>query len=78
MSDSLDITAEQAREIDPLDITAEQAREIVLDESQKKGWARPELRQSQNPEVQELLVLLRNTRESLGDTVDMYACQYTL
>jgi hypothetical protein len=29
---------------DPLDITAEQAREIVLAESQKKGWARPELR----------------------------------
>jgi len=63
---------------DPLDITTEQAREVVLAESQKKGWARPELRQSQNPEAQELLVLLRNTRESLGDTVDMYACQYTL
>ena len=63
---------------DPLDITAEQAREIVLAESQKKGWARPELHRSQNPEAQELLVLLRNTRESLGDTVDMYACQYTL
>jgi hypothetical protein len=36
---------------DPLDITAEQARKIVLSESQKKGWARPEL---------------RNTRKSLG------------
>ncbi|CZR67410.1 uncharacterized protein PAC_17309 [Phialocephala subalpina] len=57
----------------PLDITVGQAREIVLAESKKKGWARPELLQSQNPEAQEALELLRNTREALGDTVDILA-----
>jgi hypothetical protein len=56
----------------PLDITVEQAREIVLAESHKKGWAPPELRQSQNPETQRALEILRNTREALGDTVDVY------
>lgn len=57
----------------PLDITVEQAREIVLAESNRKGWVRPELRQSQNPETREALEILRRTREALGDTVDMYA-----
>ena len=63
---------------DPLDITVEEAREIVLAESRRKGWARPELLQSQHPETQETLELLRATRESLGDTVDMYAYPQTL
>ena len=63
---------------DPLDITVEQARDFVLAESEEKGWAPPELRQSQNPQAQRVLVLLRNVRESLGDTVDLYACQYNL
>lgn len=62
---------------DPLDITVDQDRSIVLAASQQNGWARPELLQSQNPEAQELSVLLRNVRESLGDTIDTYAYQYT-
>jgi hypothetical protein len=60
----------------PLDITVEQAREIVRNEATKKGWVRPELSQSQNPEAIELLEALRSTRESLGDVVDMYASCY--
>lgn len=56
----------------PLDITVEQAREIVRNEAIKRGWVRPELSQSQNPESLELLASLRSVRESLGDVVDMY------
>lgn len=55
----------------PLEITNEQALEIVLAEGKKKGWVRPELHQSQNPEIQEALEALRGTREALGDTIDM-------
>lgn len=55
----------------PLDITVEQAREIVLDVAKSKGWVRPELAQSQNPETIELLSTLRSTRESLAVVVDM-------
>jgi hypothetical protein len=62
----------------PLDITVEQAREIVRSEAAKKGWVRPELRQSQNPESIEILETLRHTRESLGDVIDMYAGYYGL
>lgn len=57
----------------PLDITVEQAREIVLLESRRKGWVRPELRQAQDPAAQELLQVLQSTRQALGDTVDLYA-----
>ena len=56
----------------PLDITVEQAREIVRNEAISRGWVRPELSQSQNPETVELLETLRRTRESLGDVVDVY------
>lgn len=56
----------------PLAITVEQAREIVHKEARSKGWVRPELRQSQNPETIEILETLRKTRESLGDIVDTY------
>jgi hypothetical protein len=61
----------------PLDITVEQAREIVLAQSRERGWVRPGLQASQNPETQEVLETLRRTREALGDTVDMYACPRT-
>jgi len=57
----------------PLDITVEQARKIVQNEARSKGWVRPELSQSQNPETVEILEALRRTRESLGDIVDVYA-----
>lgn len=57
----------------PLDITVEQAREIVHNEAMSKGWVRPGLSQSQNPETVEILETLRRTRESLGDIVDVYA-----
>jgi hypothetical protein len=56
----------------PLHITVERAREIVQNEAQSKGWVRPGLIQSQNPETVELLETLRRTRESLGDIVDVY------
>jgi hypothetical protein len=56
-----------------LDITVEQAREIVHNEAMSKGWVRPGLSQSQNPETVEILETLRRTRESLGDIVDVYA-----
>jgi ribosome-binding protein aMBF1 (putative translation factor) len=56
----------------PLQITAEQADEIIRNEATRKGWVRPELSQSQNPEVVEVLNSLRSTRESLGDTVNVY------
>lgn len=55
----------------PLDITVEQAREIVIEESRNKGWVRPELLQSQNPETQEVLESLRRTRESYGGSVEV-------
>jgi len=55
----------------PLDITAEQAREIVHNEARSKGWIRPELSQSQNPETVEMLETLRLTRESLAVVVDV-------
>jgi NTP pyrophosphatase (non-canonical NTP hydrolase) len=55
----------------PLDITVEQALEVVLAASQRKGWVRPELRDSQNPETQEVLRTLRSIREELGDVVDV-------
>ncbi|KAE8447535.1 hypothetical protein EG329_010665 [Mollisiaceae sp. DMI_Dod_QoI] len=58
---------------DPLNITVEQAREIVLSISHRKGWVRPELRESQNPESQELLEILRSIREELGDIVETIA-----
>jgi hypothetical protein len=57
----------------PLDITVDQAREIVHLEAISKGWVRPELSQSQEPESVELLQSLRGIRESLGDIVDVYA-----
>jgi hypothetical protein len=57
----------------PLDITVEEARDLVRDEAKSKGWVRPELSQSQNPETVEMLETLRCTRESLGDIVDVYA-----
>jgi hypothetical protein len=57
----------------PLDITVEQAREIVHNEAMSKGWVRPGLSQSQNPETVEILETLRRTRESLGDIVEVYA-----
>jgi hypothetical protein len=57
----------------PLDITVEQACEIVHNEAMSKGWVRPGLSQSQNPETLELLETLRRTRESLGDIVHVYA-----
>lgn len=62
----------------PLEITVEEAREIVRQEATKKGWVRPELSQSQNPETIEVLNTLRSTRESLGDIVDVYAGSYNL
>jgi hypothetical protein len=55
-----------------LDITVEQAREIVRVEAIRKGWVRPELSLSNNPETVEVLETLRHTRESLGDTVNVY------
>lgn len=55
----------------PLEITVEQASEIVLAAARGKGWVRPELLQSQDPNALELLETLRMTRESLGDVVDM-------
>ncbi|KAF8859481.1 hypothetical protein BDZ45DRAFT_673240 [Acephala macrosclerotiorum] len=57
----------------PLHITVEQAREIVHKEAISKGWVRPELRQSQEPETIELLETLRSIRESLADIVDVIA-----
>jgi hypothetical protein len=56
----------------PLDITVEQAREIVHNEAMSKGWVRPGLSHSQNPETVEILETLRRTRESLRDIVDVY------
>ena len=55
----------------PLDITVEQAREVVLQESQTKGWAPPELYQTQNGDAQKFSKILRSTRESLGDTIEV-------
>lgn len=58
---------------DSTDLTVEQAREIILTISRSKGWVRPELREPQNPQHQELLETLRSIREELGDVVETYA-----
>ena len=56
-----------------LDITVEEARDIVIGVALSKGCIRPELHQSQNKETREVLGALRRVRESLGDAVEMYA-----
>lgn len=55
----------------PLEITVEQAVQIVLAERERKGLARPDHHESQDPNVQDILRTLRRTREALGDMVDV-------
>lgn len=55
----------------PLAITIEEARKIVSNEAKSKGWVRPGLSESQNPETVEILETLKRTRESLGDIIDV-------
>jgi hypothetical protein len=55
-----------------LDITVEQAQEIVQNVAKSKGWVRPEINQSRDPETIELLDTLGRIKESLADVVDVY------
>lgn len=61
----------------PLDITAEQAREIVLAVSEANGWVPPELRESQLPQTMRAVEIIRRTRESYGDVIETYAIPFS-
>jgi len=61
----------------PLDVTAEQAREIVLAISETKGWAPPELRESQLPETMRAMGILQRIREDYGDVIETYAILFS-
>jgi hypothetical protein len=54
------------------ELTTEEAREIVIQIAQKKGWVSPRLRERTDPETLELLQIIESIREELGDAVETY------
>ena len=54
------------------ELTTEEAREIVVQIAQKKGWVSPRLRERTDPETLELLRIIESIREELGDAVETY------
>jgi hypothetical protein len=54
------------------ELTTEEAREIVIQIAQKKGWVSPRLRERTDPETLELLRIIESIREELGDAVETY------
>jgi hypothetical protein len=54
------------------ELTTEEAREIVIQIAQKKGWVSPRLREKTDPETLELLRIIESIQEELGDAVETY------
>jgi hypothetical protein len=54
---------------DSTELTVQQARDIVLQIAKKKGWISRRARENSDPETLEVLACLR---EELGDAVETY------
>ncbi|KAH6672240.1 hypothetical protein B0J14DRAFT_69385 [Halenospora varia] len=56
-----------------VDLTVSQAREIVLEFAQGKGWVEQRIREKTDPDTQRLLRTIEKIQEELGDAVETIA-----
>jgi len=54
------------------ELTTEEAREIVTQIAKSKGWVSARLREGRDPDVLELLRIIESVQGELGDAVETY------